>query len=153
MLRRTSKRVKGAVDKLRLPAVVRLSAFNFSPAFEWLHGPQSGSMQNPLVWSLLASVTAQVRISTLDLRHFDMTKQSPESLPKVLAQCPALTRLILGRNNIGARGAQRLAGALAQCTALAYLDLRDNDIGAAGQNRLRSSWCGPASGLLLSWED
>ena len=134
MLRRTSKRVKGAVDKLRLPAVVRVCAFDFSPAFEWLHGPQSGSMQNPLVWSLLASVTAQVRISTLDLRHFDMTGPFPESLPKVLAQCPALTRLILGRNNIGARGAQRLAGALVQCTALAYLDLRNARIRAGAQS-------------------
>ena len=34
MLRRTSKRVKGAVDKLRLPAVVRVCGFDFSPAFE-----------------------------------------------------------------------------------------------------------------------
>ena len=74
-------------------------------------------------------------------------------LAGVLVQCPALVHLNLYNNKIGDAGAESLAGVVAQCTALAYLDLRDNDIGAAGQNRLRSSWCGPASGLLLSWED
>ena len=47
------------------------------------------------VWSQLASLTVLVRISTLELRVFDMIAQDAERLAEVLAQCPALTRLSL----------------------------------------------------------
>ncbi len=46
-------------------------------------------------------------------------------------------------------GQWALWGVLAQSTALTL----KNDIGFAGKKRFRSSWCGPDSGLVLTWED
>jgi hypothetical protein len=75
-------------------------------------------------------------------------------LLKVLGQCTALTHLDLSSTSvIGKDTAEKLAEVLAHCTALAFLNLSKNDIGAAGKKRLRSSWCGPESGLELTWED
>jgi hypothetical protein len=58
----------------------------------------------------------------------------------VLAQCAPLAHLNLCWNQIGAAGAESLAGVLAQYTTLAELDFRFNDIGAVGEGRLRASW-------------
>jgi Ran GTPase-activating protein (RanGAP) involved in mRNA processing and transport len=59
-----------------------------------------------------------------------------QRLVGVIAQCPALSRLYLGSNFIGAEGAGMLAGVLAQCPTLSYLDLGYNQIGAHGAGRL-----------------
>ncbi len=72
-----------------------------------------------------------------------------ETLAGVLGQCAALVHLNLWNNRIGAAGTESLAGVLGQCPALAYLFLRGNDIKAVWKRRLRASWCGQASGLLL----
>ena len=67
MLRRTSKRVKVVVDKMRMPAIVRLSR-SFSDdarngtAAEKLH----------IVMRQLAVATARCRISTLELPRCEM---------------------------------------------------------------------------------
>ena len=173
MLRRTSKKVKEVVDKMRLPAVVRLSRSFWGDA---CNGTAAEKLQ--FVMRQMMVATARFRISTLELPLCGMKGQDAESLAGVLAQCPALAHLdlsgnhnfgsagaeglagVLGQcrelvhlnlrgNEIEADGAERLAGVLAQCTALAHLDLRYNQIGTVGEGRLRASWRGQASGLIL----
>ena len=173
MLRRTSKRVKEAVDKMRLPAVVRLSRSFWGDA-------RNGTKEAKLEFVLrqLAAMTARCLITTLELLECEMKGQDTKRLAGVLAQCPALAHLDLSGNSVfGAAGAKRLAGVLVQCrelvhlnlsgnqigpagadslagvlgqcAALAHLNLSGNDIGTVGRGRLRASWCGQASGLLL----
>jgi hypothetical protein len=146
MLRRTSKRVKEVVDKMRLPAVVRLSRSFWNDA---RNSTTAEKLQ--FVMRQLTLMTASCRISTLELPRCGMKGQDAEGLAGVLAQCPALAHLDLSGNpNFGAAGAERLVGVLGQCTALAHLDLSgNNDIGTAGRDRLRASWRGQASGLFL----
>jgi hypothetical protein len=140
MLRRTSKSVKEVVDKMLLPAVVRLIRKFITHLDQELH--ETAMRQLPLM-------TAWCRISTLELNYCDMKVQDVESLAGVVAQCPALVHLHLSDNQIGDAGAERLAGVLAQCPALVHLDLRINRIGTVGEGRLRASWRGQASGLRL----
>ena len=124
MMRRTSKTVQEAVDKLRLPAVVCVrtcGSVHWEPQF---------------ICCQLASLTALVSITTLDLQDFLYYKiKTPRLyfwLAEVLARCPALERLNLRSNMIGDCGTERLAGALAQCTVLTHLNLRCNRLRAAG---------------------
>ena len=176
MLRSTSKRVKDVVDKMRLPAVVRLSKSFWDGARNG-----TGEAKLELVLRQLAAMTARCRITTLELPKCEMKGQDAERLAGVLAQCPALAHLDLSGNSdfgaggaerlagvlvqcrelvhlilsctsIGVGGAESLAGVLAQCPALAHLDLSYNDIGSVAKERLRASWCGPGSGLLLEEE-
>jgi hypothetical protein len=176
MLRRTSKRVKEVVDKMRLPAVVRLSRSFWGDA---RNGTEEEKRQ--VVLRQLAAMTGWCRISTLALPCCDMKGQDAERLAGVLAQCPALAHLdlsgsfnfreagaqrlagVLGLyrdlvhlnlsgNHIGAGGVERLAGVLAQCRALAHLDLSYNQIGDAGAERLAGvlGQCTALSHLNLS---
>ena len=124
MMRRTSKTVQEAVDKLRLPAVVCVrtcGSVHWEPQF---------------ICCQLASLTALVSITTLDLQDFLYYKiKTPRLyfwLAEVLARCPALERLNLRSNMIGDCGTERLAGALAQCTVLAHLNFSRNQLRAAG---------------------
>jgi Ran GTPase-activating protein (RanGAP) involved in mRNA processing and transport len=137
MLRRTSKRVKEVVDKMRLPAVVRLSRSFWDDA---RNGTEQAKLQ--FVLRQLAAMTAQsphsrCLITTLEMPYCDMKGQDAERLAGVLAQCPALAHLDLSLNyNFGAGGAERLAGVLGQCPALADLNLNRNYIGAGGAEML-----------------
>jgi hypothetical protein len=130
MLRRTSKRVKEAVDKMRLPAVVRLSSTFWDDA---RNGTAAEKLK--LVVRQLVVVTARwCRISTLELPRCEMKGPDAERLAGVLGQCPALAHLDLGGNpTFGAAGAESLARVLAQCLALARLVLGFNHIGDAGK--------------------
>jgi hypothetical protein len=131
MLGRTSKRVKKVVDKMRLPAVVRLSR-SFRDA---RNGTKRAKLQ--FVFMQLAAITARCRITTLELLRCDMKGQDVERFAGVLAQCPALAHLDLsGNSDFGAAGAERLAGVLGQCRELVHLNLSGNDIGAGGTERL-----------------
>jgi Ran GTPase-activating protein (RanGAP) involved in mRNA processing and transport len=159
MLRRTSKRVKEVVDKMRLPAVVRLSR-----SF-WIFCNGTAAQKLQLVMRQLTLMTGWCRITTLELPGCDMKGEDEKRLAGVLAQCPALAHLdlsdnyrfgaagaemlagVLGQcrelvhlnlsyNNILDSGAERLAGMLPQCTALAHLNLRENQIGPAGAESL-----------------
>ena len=129
MLRRTSKRVKEVVDKMRLPAVVRLSRTFWDDAHNsirtfWDDG-HNIMAKRQLILRQLAALTARCRITTLELPRCGMEGQDAERLAEVLAQCPALAHLDLSCNsNFGAAGTESLAGVLAQCTALAHFDLR-----------------------------
>jgi Ran GTPase-activating protein (RanGAP) involved in mRNA processing and transport len=131
MLRRTSKRVKEVVDKMRLPAVVRLSRSFWDDA---RNGTAAEKLQ--FVMRQLAVATATSRISTLELRYCDMKGQDAERLAEVLAQCQALAHLDLQCNWNFEGGAARLGGVLAQCSALAHLNLFGNQIRPAGAESL-----------------
>jgi Ran GTPase-activating protein (RanGAP) involved in mRNA processing and transport len=123
MLRRTSKRVKEAVDKMRLPVVVRLNRSfldkdNISNDTVDIH---------QFVISQLNRMSIQFCITTLDL-SVCYRRQKVDNLP----QCPSLANLNLARNNIGPEGAEILARVLGQCTALTDLNLATNNIGPEG---------------------
>ena len=124
VLGRTSKRVKEVVDKMRLPAVVRLSSSFCADA---RNGMASEKLQ--LVIRQLTLMSARWHIITLELPRCEMKGQDAERFAGVLAQCPALAHLDLQldwrrRGNwIGAGGAESLAGGLGQCAALTHLNL------------------------------
>ena len=128
-----------------LPAVVRLSRSFWGDA---RNGTAAEKLQ--VVMRQLTALTAQCRISTLELPRCDMKGKDAESLAGVLAQCPALAHLDLSHNsNVGAAGAESFAGVLGQCTALTHLNLSLNDIKNVGKGRLQASWRSQASDLVL----
>jgi hypothetical protein len=132
MLRRTSKRVKEAVDKMRLSAVVRLSRSFWD---DGRNGTAAEKLQ--FVFKQLATLTTQCRITTLELPKCDMKGQDGERLVGVLAQCPSLAHLDLnGNSDFRTAGAERLAGVLGQCRELVHLHLSRNKFGAGGAERL-----------------
>jgi Ran GTPase-activating protein (RanGAP) involved in mRNA processing and transport len=63
-------------------------------------------------------------LAHLNLCDNEIGAAGAQSLAGVLGQCPALAHLDLWNNGIGDAGSESLAGVLAQCTALAHLDLR-----------------------------
>jgi hypothetical protein len=132
MLTRTSKRVNEVVDKMRLPAVVRLSRSFWDDARN-----DTEQEKRSFVLRQLTGMSARCRITTLELRSCAIAGPHAEWLAGgVLAQCPALVYLDLSDNGIGPDGAESLAGVLAQCRALAHLHLRFNSIGPVGAERL-----------------
>jgi hypothetical protein len=132
MLRRTSKRVKEVVDKMRLPAVVRLSRSFWDDARNG-----TGEAKLEFVFRQLAALTARCLITTLALPKCKITGPDAERLAGVLAQCPALAHLDLsGNSDFGAAESERLAGVLGQCRELVHLNLSGNFIGPAGAEGL-----------------
>jgi hypothetical protein len=85
MLRRTSTRVKEEVDKLRLPAVVRMSSTFWDDARN-----DTDAEKLKLVVRQLVVVTARCRITTLELPRCEMKGPDAERLAGVLEQCPTL---------------------------------------------------------------
>ena len=157
MLRRTSKRVKEVVDKMRLPAVVRLSKGE-QRKYGGLPGRDCAAAEKlQFVLRQLALMTAWCRITTLELPCCcpEMNWHDAERLARVLAQCPALAHLDLSENDIAAAGAASIGGVLAQCTALSHLNLSDNDIKADGAESLAGvlAQCAALAHLDLSYND
>jgi hypothetical protein len=77
-----------------------------------------------------------------------MQREKTEDLDRQLVSpSPGIESLagVLGHNQIGPGGAERLTGVLVQCAALTHLDLCANGIGTVGRGRLQASWCGQAS--------
>ena len=110
MLKKTSKRVKEVVDKMRLPAVIRLSRSFWDDA---RNGIAAEKLQ--FVFRQLTLMTGWCCISRLELPRCEMKGQDAEILAAVLAQCPALAHLDLSENyHLAAGGPQRLAGVLRQ---------------------------------------
>ncbi len=95
MLRMTSKSVKEVVDKMSLPAVVRLSRSFWDDA---RNGTAAEMLQ--FVMSQLTALTAHCRISTLELPRCKTCCLCNARLAGVLAQCPALAHLNLTYNAI-----------------------------------------------------
>jgi hypothetical protein len=79
MLRRTSKRVKEVVDKMRLPAVVRLSRSFWDDA---RNGTKDAKLE--FVWRQLAAMTARCLITTLALPECEMKGPDAVRLAGVL---------------------------------------------------------------------
>jgi Ran GTPase-activating protein (RanGAP) involved in mRNA processing and transport len=126
MLRMTSKQVKNAVDKLRPPAIVRLSRV-------FLDNVVCCKRERLLhILTELEKMTSRCRITILHLEDCGMSGQDAGRLAGVLAQCPALSNLYLEKNQLGAEGAGVLAGVLPLCPALSQLQLNDNQIGDEG---------------------
>jgi hypothetical protein len=150
MLRRTSKRVKEVVDKMRLPAVVCLSRSFWDDARNG-----TGEAKVEFVVRQLAALTARCLITTLELPECEMKGEDAERLAGVLGQCPALAHLDLsGNSDFGPAGAERLAGVLGQCRELVHLNLSRNKIGAGGTERLAGvlAQC-PALAHLNLWKN
>jgi hypothetical protein len=151
LLRRTSKRVKEAVDKMRLPAVVRLSRSFWDDA---RNGMEEAKLQ--FVLRQLASMTAWCLIHKFELPECEMKGQNAQRFAGVLEQCPALAHLDLSENyNFGAAGAKRLAGVLGQCRELVHFNLSGNNIRADGAQRLAGvlGQCAAPAHLNLSTND
>ena len=134
MLRSASKTVKEVVDKMRLPAVVRLSTSFWDDARR--NGTEKEKRQFVL-WQLTA-MTARCSDTTLELRNCAITGPHAEWLAGgVLAQCRVLVHLDLS-NRIGDAGAESPAGVLAQCPTLSHLELSCNGIDAVGKREASS---------------
>jgi hypothetical protein len=131
MLRRTSKRFKEVVDKMRLPAVVRVSRSFWVDAS---NGTVAEKLTN--IFAQLATMATRYRITKLELPRCQIQGQDAERLAGVLTGCQALTHLDLRWNKIRAHGAGAFTGVLGQCPALAHLDLSNNGIEAAGLGML-----------------
>jgi hypothetical protein len=164
MLRRTSKRVKEVVDKMRLPAVVCLSRSFWA---DTRNGTAAEKLQSMM--RQLPLMTAWCRISTLELPRCDMTGQDAESLAGVLwndikaagaeslsgvlAQCTALARLDLGGNGNGAGGAGQLTEVLPQCMALKTLILADNDVLPRSSRQCHRHCRGREAARFVAWSN
>ena len=130
VLRRTSRKVKEVVDKMRLPAVVRLSRSFWN---DTCNGTVAEKLQ--VVMRQLQFMTVRCGITTLELAHCEMKGQDAERVLGVLAQSPELAHLDLSKNRIGNGMAESFA-ALGPLAALAHLDLSYNRIFDAGTHRL-----------------
>jgi Ran GTPase-activating protein (RanGAP) involved in mRNA processing and transport len=120
ILRRTSKEIKKAIDKIRPPAQVNINTPEKLLCFlkEFLH-------INTYCRIIELNCKALIKI-TEDLSHFQDLKiltlsdnylfgpDGAESLAGILPNLKALEKLNLERNNIGPVGATSLAGALVQ---------------------------------------
>jgi len=95
MLRRTSKRVKEELDKMRLPAVVCLSRSFWDDARK--NGTGGAKLQS--VWRQLAAMAPLCRIIILELPECEII-ENVEQLTGLLAQFPALAHLDLRSNSI-----------------------------------------------------
>ena len=123
MLRMTSKKVKDVMDRVHLPAVVRVRR-------SFLNDPARGTVTQRLkqIFAQLVLLVDRCRITGIELSGCQMKGKYVESLAGVLAQCPALARLGLSSNEIGPDGAERLAGVLEHSTALAHLEHSDTGL-------------------------
>ena len=131
MLRRTSKRLKEVVDKMRLSGVVRLSRSFWVDAH---HGTVPERMTH--IFAQLATMATRHRITRLKLPRCQIQGQDADRLVGVLVECPTLTHLDLSWNKIRSDGAGSLAGVLGHFPALAHLDLSNNGIEAGGLGML-----------------
>jgi Ran GTPase-activating protein 1 len=120
IIRLTSRRVLEVVDKLRMPAVVRLSKIFW----------EEEAMNNNELLRKLEAIQARCSITRLYLPDCKMAGSDVERLVDFLAGgCQTISHLDLGGNKIGAEGAGKLARALCECPALSHLNLRSNGIG------------------------
>ena len=95
MLRRTSKRVKEKLDKMRLPALVCLSRSFWDDA----RNNGTGGAKLQFVWRQLAAIAFLCRITILELPECEII-ENVEQLTGLLAQFPVLTHLDLRSNSI-----------------------------------------------------
>ena len=153
MFRRTSKRVKEQVDKMRLPVLVGMCRQLWRDMIDTRmanpHGDYNGGRYNRvkeninIVMNQLPVMTSLFRITTLKLHGvvapdiagatFTHTDRAPESLAEMLQgvigrSAGWLTHLELDSNSLGSEGVSRLAGVLTECTSLRHLGLSANSL-------------------------
>jgi hypothetical protein len=130
MLRKTSKRIKNIIDKMRLPTDVHWS-------WKFWNDSQNGTTEEKLdfIMRQLKYMTSFYKITTLVLKCCNI-QINLQQLIEVLELCPSLKKLNLKRNKISAEGAARIAEALKQCPELTYLDLSINNIGDTGATKV-----------------
>jgi Ran GTPase-activating protein (RanGAP) involved in mRNA processing and transport len=170
MLSRTSKRVKEVVDKMLLPAVVRLSRSFWDDARNDTEKAKCQFVFRQLVtmtvrWHTITDLNgnsnfgsagtkrlAEVLGTCRELTHLNLrwndigsTRGKEVCRSAVLGQCASLVHLNLNDSQIGPVGAENLGEVLTQCTALTHLNLGDNQIGDAGAERL--------SGVMGQWRE
>jgi hypothetical protein len=140
MMRRTSKKIKKAMDKIRPPVNIRfINNFKeLSPdlyliyrikKLELLACSMSGENKDRLV-ILLGQCPALVCLKIIGNYNFGSTLT--ERLVQVLLQCPLLEHLDFSGNSIGDIGAMSLAGVLGRFSSLKHLNLKWNQIGSIG---------------------
>jgi Ran GTPase-activating protein (RanGAP) involved in mRNA processing and transport len=108
MLRRTSKEVKKAMDKIRPPVNIRFIKYfkEFSPDWYCIY-----------------------RIQKLELLACSMLGENKNMLIRLLGQCPELVHLkIVGNYNFGSAVAKEIIQVLSQCPKLEHLDLSGDNI-------------------------
>ena len=111
-LRLTSKTVLKAIDKLILPASIRLKHVF----------PNGDGLEERML-----PVRARYRIVALNVADCQLGAQGAGKLAAILTQ--TITRLSLTRNSIGPQGANKLGRVLPQLARLSRLDLDDNNLG------------------------
>ena len=143
ILRRTSKRVKESVDKMRLPAVFRLSRSFWDDA---RNGTANEKPQ--FVLKQLTLMTAQCSTTKVELPRSEIEGRYAEWIAGgLLAQCRALVHLDLSGNEIGYHGAGSLAGVLTHCqyrltstTMRSKMTVREAQSIVARAGHCASSW-------------
>ena len=141
MIRLTSRRVLEVVDKLRMPAVVRLSKIFW----------EEEAINNNDLLRKLEAIQSICSVSALYLPDCKVAGSDVERLVDFLAGgCQTISHLDLGGNKIGAEGAGKLARALCECPALSHLNLRSNGIGDEEVGVLGKCFRAPLLHLNLS---
>ena len=122
MLRRTSKRVKDAIDKIRPPTEVILNMSFWN------------DIRNGTINEKIQLVTRQLRVlaTTCLITRLELPR-SKMNIKEILDQCKSLTNLNLHDNNLGTTGVISLIGVLGQCSVL---NLAHNNIDTEGATRL-----------------
>jgi Leucine-rich repeat (LRR) protein len=144
MLRRTSKEVKKAMDKIRPPVNIRFIKHfrELSPdcysiyrikKLELLACSMSGENKNILI-RLLRQCPELVHLKIVGNYNFDSVVT--KSIVQVLLHCPKLEHLNLSGNSIGDIGAESLVGVLRRYPSLKYINLSWNQIGPDGVKSL-----------------
>jgi hypothetical protein len=135
MVRKTSKKIKKIIDKMRLPADVHWS-------WKFWNDSRNGTVSTTekkldFMMRQLKPMASLYNITTLVLKCCNI-QINLQQLIKVIRHCPSLQKLNLKRNNISAEGAAMIAKALRRChnLELTYLDLSINKIGDVGAARV-----------------
>jgi Ran GTPase-activating protein (RanGAP) involved in mRNA processing and transport len=140
MLRRTSKEVKKAMDKIRPPVNICFIKYFREFSLDWyiiyriqklelLACSMLGENKNMLI-RLLGQCPELVHLKIVG--NYNFGSIVTKSIVQVLSQCPKLEYLNLSGNSIGDIGAESLAGVLGLFKSLTYLDLSWNNIGPDG---------------------
>lgn len=140
MLRRTSKEVKKAIDKIRPPVNIRFIKYfrEFQPDWYCIYRIQKlellacsmlGENKNMLI-RLLGQCPEIVHIKIVG--NYNFGPVVTKSIVQVLSQCTNLEHLNLSGNSIGDIGAESLSKILGRFSSLTYLDLSWNQIGPDG---------------------
>lgn len=169
MLRITSKRVKEAVVKMRLPVVVCLNMNLFDNTRNGIIIQKKKLLtQMTSFYSIIKLVLPGFYYGTCDhilallgqcpkLEHLDIKNnhiyvEGSNKIAKAIGQLTHLRHLNLEKNYIESKGMEYLAGEIRKCTALQHLNIGYNNFGVIGANHLAGALlnCSALTALNLS---